>query len=85
MEQFDILSEYEYKEAELDEITKLLWFLIEDYYISNTNNDLNTKANNYDKLLIYLNNLHRLLYNLDTEMKNFIDKEYTQKKKTEKN
>ena len=85
MEQFDILSEYEYKEAELDEITKLLWFLIEDYYISNTNNDLNTKANNYYKLLIYLNNLHRLLYNLYTEMKNFIDKEYTQKKKTEKN
>lgn len=83
MEKFDILSEYEYKEAELDEITTMLWFLIEDYYIADKNTDLHTKANNYDRLLIYLNNLHRLLYNLDIEMKDFIKNEYNKNKTIE--
>ena len=57
----------------------MLWFLIEDYYVGNKNDDLYTKANNYDRLQIYLNNLHRLLYNLDIEMQNIIKKEYSKK------
>lgn len=77
MEKFDILCEYEYKEAELNEITTMLWFLIEDYYVGEKKYDMYTKANNYDRLQIYLNNLHRLLYNLDIEMQNFIKKEYS--------
>lgn len=82
MENFDILNEYEYKEAELEEITTMLWFLIEDYHIGTNNNDLFTKANNYDRLMIYLSNLHRLMYNLDKEMRNFINEEYSKIKAT---
>lgn len=69
------VNEFECKEAELDEITTMLWYLYEDYYVCQKD-DLYTKANNYDRLGTYLANIHRLLIDRTEEMKNFIDKVY---------
>lgn len=68
----DILSEYEYVEANIEEITTMLWYIYEDYYAI-TENDIYTKANNYDRLGTYLINMHSLLL---SQQKEIIDKAY---------
>ena len=73
--ELDIFREYENKECEFNDITHMLWLIYEDYY-SLQENDLYTKANNYDRLGIYLTNIHTLLYNLTKEMRENIDKVY---------
>ena len=45
----------------------MLWYLIEDYYIAEEKYLL-TKVNNYDRLEIYLINIHTLL---SKNMKNY--------------
>lgn len=69
----------ECKECEFESITTMLWFLIEDYYIGVKQEDIYTKANNYDRLGIYLNNIHSLLFTKQKEMKEFIDKVYAER------
>lgn len=71
----DILSEYEYVEVNIEEITTMLWYIYEDYYAI-TENDIYTKANNYDRLGTYLINMHSLLLSQQKEMKEIIDKAY---------
>lgn len=70
----------ECKECELGDIVTMLWFLIEDYYVGVNQEDIYTKANNYDRLGIYLNNIHSLLFAKQKEMKEFIDKVYVERK-----
>lgn len=71
----------ECKECELNDITMMLWYLLEDYYTGVEEEDIYTKANNYDRLRVYLCNIHTLLFTKQQEMKNFIDKVYVEKKK----
>ena len=73
--ELDIFREYENKECEFNDITHLLWLVYEDYY-SLQKNDLYTKADNYDRLGIYLINIHTLLYNATKEMRKNINKVY---------
>lgn len=75
----ECFNEFEYKEVELENITTMLWYIIEDYYTLQKN-DVYTKANNYDRLGVYLNNIHTLLLDRQTEMKEFIDKVYKERK-----
>lgn len=65
----------EQSEIELEEITTMLWYVIEDYYVPNTQ-DLYTKANSFDRLQTFLYNIHTLLLNKQIDMKNFIEKTY---------
>lgn len=74
------LQEYESKEAELGEITTMLWYILEDYWAGQSP-DLYTKANNYDRLYTYLFNVHSLLLDRLKEMQTYIDKQYELKKK----
>ena len=80
--EFDILSEYEYKKADFDSIKDMLWLIYEDYFVPQSN-DIYLKANNYDRLEIYLMNIHSLLNNTTKEMKEFIDNVYKTKKVSE--
>lgn len=75
----ECFNEFEYKEVELENITTMLWYIIEDYYTLQKN-DVYTKANNYDRLGVFLNNIHTLLLDRQTEMKEFIDKVYKERK-----
>lgn len=72
--------QFECKECELKDITTMLWYIIEDYYTGVKEDDIYTKANNYDRLGVYLNNIHTLLLGKQEEMKNFIDKAYEERK-----
>lgn len=69
----DSFWQFECKECEINDITTMLWYLIEDYYTGVKQEDLYTKANNYDRLGVYLSNLHTLLFTKHKEMKKFID------------
>lgn len=60
-------------EAELEQITTMFWYVIEDYYAVKEH-DLYTKANNCDRLYTYLFNIHTLLLNQDKELQAFEDK-----------
>lgn len=71
----DILSEFECAEINIEEITTMLWYIYEDYY-SVIENDIYTKANNYDRLGTYLINLHSLLLSQQKEMNEIIEKVY---------
>lgn len=62
-------------EAELSEITEMLWYTYEDYY-GIEEKDLYTKANYYDRLRTYIFNIHSLLYKLDKELQDNINKAY---------
>lgn len=62
-------------EAELEQITTMFWYVIEDYYAVKEH-DLYTKANNYDKLYTYLFNIHTLLLNQDKELQDFVNNTY---------
>lgn len=62
-------------EAELEEITTMFWYVIEDYYAVKEH-DLYTKANNYDRLYTYLFNIHTLLLNQDKELQDFVNNTY---------
>ena len=73
-------NEFECKECELEDITTMLWYIIEDYYVGVKKEDIYTKANNYDRLGVYLNNIHTLLFGKQEEMKKFIDKVYTERR-----
>ncbi len=77
-EKIDMLSEYESKNAYFEDITTMLWYLIEDYYTMQKN-DIYTKANNYDRLYCYLSNIHMLLLNNCKEMEEVIKKAYQTK------
>lgn len=74
-----VFDEFQQKECELEEITDMLWLVYEDYY-GVKENDLYTKANNYDRLERYLINIHSLLYSKKQEMTNFIDEVYAERK-----
>lgn len=62
-------------EAELEQITTMFWYVIEDYYTVKEH-DLYTKANNYDRLYTYLFNIHTLLLNQDKELQDFVNNTY---------
>lgn len=74
-----VFDEFQQKECELEEITDMLWLVYEDYY-GVKENDLYTKANNYDRLERYLINIHSLLCSKKQEMTNFIDDVYAERK-----
>lgn len=65
--------------ADIEEITKMLWYTYEDYY-SLQKDDIYTKADNYDRLGTYLINIHSLLLSQQKEMNEFIDKVYEEMK-----
>lgn len=71
----DILSQYESAKINIEEITTMLWYVYEDYY-GIIENDIYTKANNYDRLGTYLINIHSLLLSQQKEMEEIIDKTY---------
>ena len=62
-------------EAELEQITTMFWYVLEDYYAVKEH-DLYTKANNYDRLYTYLFNIHTLLLNQDKELQDFVNNTY---------
>ncbi len=74
-----VFDEFQQKECELEKITDMLWLVYEDYY-GVKENDLHTKANNYDRLERYLINIHSLLCSKKQEMTNFIDDVYAERK-----
>lgn len=74
------LDKLEYAQCKLDDITKMLFYIYEDYYAVQKD-DLYTKANNYDRLGNFLINIHSLLFNQCEEMKEFIDKVYEEKRR----
>ena len=74
-----VFDEFQQKECELEKITDMLWLVYEDYY-GVKENDLYTKANNYDRLERYLINIHSLLCSKKQEMTNFIDDVYAERK-----
>ena len=74
-----VFDEFQQKECELEKITDMLWLVYEDYY-GVKENDLYTKANNYDRLERYLINIHSLLCSKKQEMTNFIDNVYAERK-----
>jgi len=74
----DMLQEFQRKECELGEIKDMLWLVYEDYY-GIKEDDLYTKANNYDRLERYLINIHSLLDTRHEEMKNIIDEVYAER------
>jgi len=74
--EINMLFEYESKHAEFEDITMMLWYVLEDYYVGFGKADLYTKANNYDRLNCYLSNIHILLLDRCEKMKSIIDKAY---------
>ena len=70
----DFISEYETKLQEFKDITHMLWLIYEDYYTMQKNN-LYEKADKYDRLGIFLLNIHSLLFKTITEMEKFIKSE----------
>lgn len=73
-----IFDEFQTKECEFEEITNMLWLVYEDYY-GIKENDLYTKANNYDRLERYLINIHSLLRLRQQEMTKLIDDVYAER------
>lgn len=73
------LDKLEYAQCQLEDITKMLFYVYEDYYVAQKN-DLYTKADNYNRLGNFLINIHSLLYNQCEEMKEFINKVYEEKR-----
>ncbi len=57
----------------------MLWLVYEDYY-GTKENDLYTKANNYDRLERYLINIYSLLHIRHKEMKNTINEVYAERR-----
>lgn len=80
MNKKDIIFEYENKQVQLEEITTMLWYIYEDYYTQGEI-DLYTKANNYDRLRVFLYNLHSQLTNLQDEMLDYTNKAFEELKK----
>lgn len=74
-----VFDEFQRKECELKEIIDMLWLVYEDYY-GIKENDIYTKANNYDRLERYLINIHSLLHSRQQEMAQFIDDVYAERK-----
>ena len=74
-----IFDEFARKKCEIEEITDMLWLVYEDYY-GIKENDIYTKANNYDRLERYLINIHSLLRSRQQEMARFIDDVYAERK-----
>lgn len=74
------LDKLEYAQGQLEDITKMLFYIYEDYY-AGPKDDLYMKADNYDRLGNFLINIHSLLYNQCEEMREFIDKVYEEKRK----
>lgn len=74
-----VFDKFQEKECELEEITDMLWVVYEDYY-GIKENDIYTKANNYDRLERYLINIHSLLRSRQQEMARFIDDVYAERK-----
>lgn len=67
-------SEFENKQFEIEEITKMLWYIIDDYYINQINKEIYNKAINFDRLQTYLTNIYTLLDTTQKEMKQYIEK-----------
>lgn len=80
MNKKDIIFEYENKQVQLEEITTMLWYIYEDYYAQGEI-DLYTKANNYDRLRVFLYNLYSQLNNLQDEMLDYTNKAFEELKK----
>ena len=74
------LDKLEYAQGQLEDITKMLFYIYEDYY-AGPKDDLYMKADNYDRLGNFLINIHSLLYNQCEEMREFIDKVYEEKRR----
>lgn len=74
----EIFNKFQETECELEEIVDMLWLIYEDYYAIKEN-DLYTKANNYDRLERYLINIHSLLKTRQLEMEKFIDEVYAER------
>lgn len=76
----DSFWQFESKECEFKDIITMLWFIIEDYY-SLQENDLYTKADNYDRLGVFLNNIYTLLFKRQKEMEEFINEVVEERKR----
>lgn len=74
-----VFDEFQTKECEIEEIVDMLWLVYEDYY-GIKENDIYTKANNYDRLERYLINIHSLLSLRKQEMTKFIDDVYAERR-----
>lgn len=74
-----VFDEFQTKECEIEEIVDMLWLVYEDYY-GIKENDIYTKANNYDRLERYLINIHSLLSLRKEEMTKFIDDVYAERR-----
>ena len=70
----DLISEYETKLQEFKDITHMIWLIYEDYY-SMQKNDLYEKADKYDRLGVFLLNIHTLLFKATTEMETYLKSE----------
>lgn len=73
----------EQSEIELEEITTMLWYIMEDYYVPKTQ-DLYTKANSFDRLQTFLYNIHTLLLNTQKDMQEFVENTYKADKEENK-
>lgn len=76
---------FECMECDIENITKMLWYIYEDYYSGVKEDDLFVKANYYDRLGTYLVNLHSLLSSKQAEMTEFIDAVYKEKRAMSEN
>ena len=74
-------SEFENKQFEIEEIAKMLWYIIDDYYINQNNLDLYSKASNFDRLQTYLTNIHSILDTKQKEMKEYIEQVQKERRK----
>ena len=70
----DFISEYETKLQEFKDITHMIWLIYEDYYTIQKN-DLYEKADKYDRLGVFLLNIHTLLFKATKEMETYLKSE----------
>lgn len=79
MNKKDVIYEYESKQVELEELNTMLWYIYEDYYAVEPK-DIYTKANNYDRLRVFLYNIQNQLNNIQKEMLDYTNKAFKELK-----
>lgn len=75
MNKKDILYEYKNKQLSVEKISTMIWYICKDYCDSDTE-DVYIKANNYDRLKVYLFNLQNQLNDLQEKMRNYADEQF---------
>lgn len=75
MKKNDVLYEYKNKQLSVEKISTMLWYICKDYCNSDTE-DVYIKANNYDRLKVYLFNLQNQLDDLQNKMRDYADKQF---------